>query len=94
MIKFYKSSSPLNTEFIFKRWIFSVDCFTGYVIVSAPLFVIAYLYDSAQVFASMGGGVSMYRQVQQETYAKRNSERITFMRELARLMNHTLSNVS
>lgn len=58
------------------------------------LFVIAYLYDRAQVHASMGGGLSMYQQVQQDSYSKRKTQSITFMRELARLMNHTLSNVS
>lgn len=61
---------------------------------TGPLFVISYLYDRAQVLASMGGGLSTYQQVQSDSLSKRNTEGITYMRELARLMNHTLTNVS
>ncbi|XP_067951543.1 palmitoleoyl-protein carboxylesterase NOTUM-like isoform X2 [Watersipora subatra] len=71
-------------------------CFFGYRVypyIKSPLFVITYLYDEAQVVASMGG-FSGYQQAQQDTHAKRNTQSATYMRELARLMNHTLSNVS
>lgn len=61
---------------------------------AGPLFVISYLYDRAQVLTSMGGGFSAYQQVQHDSLSKRNTEGITYMRELARLMNHTLTNVS
>lgn len=56
--------------------------------------MITYLYDRAQLLASMGGGLSTYHQVQKDNYAKRNTENINYMRELARFMNHTLANVS
>jgi len=60
----------------------------------APLFVIAYLYDRAQILASMGGGLGVYQQVQQDSYTKHNTKGINYMRDLAKLMNNTLSNVS
>ena len=61
---------------------------------AGPLFVISYLYDQAQVMTSMGAAFSSYQPVQQDSSSERTTDGKTYMRELARLMNHTLTNVS
>ena len=63
-------------------------------LLAGTLFVISYLYDQAQVMTSMGAAFSSYQPVQQDSSSERTTDGKTYMRELARLMNHTLTNVS
>ncbi|KAF6031931.1 NOTUM [Bugula neritina] len=93
--RFWKSEIPKRCKRAYadEPW----RCFFGYRIypfIKTPLFVIAYLYDRAQILASMGGGLGVYQQVQQDSYTKHNTKGINYMRDLAKLMNNTLSNVS